>query len=158
MKRYSEFFQTLHDETRPTGRLGRGTHYSVIRAVAWKNQWLVPLDIAHFHDLAIVWDEDHDERVIKVIEQLYFKNLLFPAIFVGERKGAFSLLIDDFTLYNLDKSWLNEYRKKVEEITQSLDDPWPAEVELGIVNDSPESVSLYLSAIKMLWNLGINES
>ncbi|MGF6727496.1 hypothetical protein P3T43_006888 [Paraburkholderia sp. GAS41] len=38
---YCPFFQTLHDETRPVGNLGRGTHYSVLRATAtvW---WPVP--------------------------------------------------------------------------------------------------------------------
>ena len=35
MTQYSQFFQTLHDELTPTGTLGRGTHYSILRAVVF---------------------------------------------------------------------------------------------------------------------------
>ena len=37
MRKYSGFFKTLHDETAPTGCLGRGTHYSVFRAITFHN-------------------------------------------------------------------------------------------------------------------------
>ena len=63
MKQYSPFFSTLHDEDGPVGHLGGGTHYSVLRAVLWEPE-------PAFHDFAVVWDEDHDLRVVWVLEQM----------------------------------------------------------------------------------------
>jgi predicted nucleic acid-binding protein len=56
MQTYSPYFKTLYDQPEPIGRLGRGTHYSVLRC----------LGLSGFHDFAIIWDEDHDKRVIAV--------------------------------------------------------------------------------------------
>ena len=78
MRTYSPFFQTLYDEQAPVGHLGRGTHYSVLRAAVFhdelgeilpENRYKGPH--AKFHDFAVIWDEDHDKRVIEVIEQIY---------------------------------------------------------------------------------------
>lgn len=62
----------------------------------------------------------------------------------------------------------NEYRKsviaeKVLEFTQSLDDPWPANVvspdaQTGIINDGEDRVALYLSNLRMLWDLGLKKA
>ena len=72
MHKYSAFFETLHDERTPTGKLGRGTHYSVLRAVVFSDSMGKPLTAAQFADFAIIWDEDHDERVIEPIEKFYW--------------------------------------------------------------------------------------
>ena len=69
---YSKLFSTLHDEAEPVGNLGRGTHYSVFRAAEWFDVERRPLVQAQIHDFAIVWDEDHDTRVISTVEVLPF--------------------------------------------------------------------------------------
>ena len=48
MRKYSDFFKTLHDEQAPTGNLGRGTHYSILRAVVFGDADSHKLDIARF--------------------------------------------------------------------------------------------------------------
>src|SRR5438093_42433 len=90
---YSPFLETLHDETRPVGNLGRGTHYSVLRAVTWHDTFLTALPRAALLDFAIIWDEDHDARVIQVVNELYFEGLLAPVRFIGERKGGLTVLV-----------------------------------------------------------------
>jgi hypothetical protein len=41
----------------------------------------------------VIWDEDHDERVIGVVERMYFAGLLHPVLFVGERKGSLTVVL-----------------------------------------------------------------
>ena len=91
--------------------------------LTWKDQYLTPLREAHNQDLAVIWDEDHDERVFELIELIYQKGLLSPAIIVGERKGSFSIVIEKKTFEGLSGEWLKSYSKKIEDLAQSLDDP-----------------------------------
>jgi hypothetical protein len=157
---YSPFFQTLHDETQPVGHLGRGTHYSVLRVPIWQDQWLNPLPRGSLLDFAVIWDEDHDERVIQVTEDLYFCGLLAPVRFVGERKGSLSVLIDEKTVQAWDHAALKDYREAVNDVGRSLEDPWPTTVDAvsgskhSIIHASKEDVTLYLRNIQMLWFLG----
>jgi hypothetical protein len=157
---YSPVFQTLHDEIRPVGHLGRGTHYSVLRVPVWQDQWLNPLSQGLLLDLAIIWDEDHDDRVIQVVEVLYFEALLAPVRFIGERKGSLSVLIDGKTVEAWDETALRNYREAVGAISQGLEDPWPATVDtvLGrdhsIIHAPPDDVATYLKHIDLLWQLG----
>ena len=157
---YSPFFQTLHDETQPVGHLGRGTHYSVLRVPIWQDQWLNPLPRGALLDFAVIWDEDHDERVIQVIEDLYFCGLLAPVRFVGECKGSLSVLIDEKTVQARDHAVLKNYREAVNDVGQGLEDPWPTTVDAvsgskhSIIHASKEDVTLYLRNIHMLWFLG----
>jgi hypothetical protein len=90
---YCPFFQTQHDETHPVGRFGRGTHYSVLRAPVWHDESTKRLDRCAFLDFAIIWDEDHDDRVIDAIMALYISGLLAPVRYIGERKGTLSVLL-----------------------------------------------------------------
>jgi hypothetical protein len=161
---YSPFFQTLHDETQPVGHLGRGTHYSVLRVPIWQDEWLNPLGQASLLDFAVIWDEDHDERVIEVIEALYFGGLLAPVRFIGERKGNLSVLIDAKTVEAWDRAALKNYRGAVSDVSQRLEDPWPATVDVvagpkhSIIHAPAENVSLYLRNIELLWQLGRHPS
>ena len=95
MQRYSDFFKTLHDETSPTGHLGRGTHYSVLRAVVFHDPAGKPLSAGHFVDFAVIWDEDHDARVMKPIEEIYRRGLLSSFVVFGERKGNFTAILSN---------------------------------------------------------------
>jgi hypothetical protein len=164
MNKYSDFFKTLHDEVTPTGYLGRGSHYSVLRSVVWHDNLQRPLPKAAYLDFAVVWDEDHDTRVIDAVELLYFARLLSPAIIVGERKGSFTLLISEQTLTEESEKWLSVYQQAVEQVTQSLDDPWSSDVAVidsnrhSIINDDPSKVCQYIQTINMLWQLGIKQA
>jgi hypothetical protein len=93
MQTYSAFFQTLHDETGPTGYLGRGTHYSVLRAVVFHDPKGSPLPEGQFADFAVIWDEDHDVRVIKPIEEIYRRGLLSGFLMFGEQRGHFAAVL-----------------------------------------------------------------
>ena len=57
MTKYSHFFQTIYDEKKPVGYLGRGTHYSVLRAIVFQAPILQVMNHALFHDFAIIWDD-----------------------------------------------------------------------------------------------------
>src|SRR5258708_7952549 len=115
---YSPFFNTLHDETAPVGDLGRGTHYSVMRAITWHDAQLRVLPKASALDFAIIWDEDHDTRVVALVEKMYFEGLLAPVRFVGERKGMFTVLIDPATPLGRDRAALEAYVKHVEGVAE----------------------------------------
>jgi len=163
MKRYFNYFKTLHDETSPVGYLGRGTHYSIVQSLAWTDLKLNPSNIPLSHNLAIIWDEDHDERIIDVIETLYIKGLLTPIIFIGERKGSLSIIVDCNIVNNIDNNdWFYEYSKTIANIADGLDDPWGSDISLSdsltnnIINANNDSVNLYLNTLKMLWNLGLH--
>jgi hypothetical protein len=93
MRSYSAFFKTLHDETGPTGYLGRGTHYSVLRAIVFHDQAGEPLSEGQFLDFAVIWDEDHDTRVMETIEEIYRRGSLSSFEVFGERKGFFTAVL-----------------------------------------------------------------
>jgi hypothetical protein len=158
MRTYSPFFQTLHDEKKPTGNLGRGTHYSILRAVVFieHHGWVLPK--AHHSDFAIIWDEDHDTRVIEAVEEIYFAGHLATFIAFGERKGMLTAVLpDDYFSYG-DKPRFAMLGKSVEDICQSLPDPWTSEIATaqepgGLISDSRENVELYLGNLRMLWKL-----
>jgi hypothetical protein len=148
MRWYSHFFSTLHDEADAVGKLGRGTHYSILRAVLWDKvepQW---------HDFAVVWDEDHDTRVIWVIEQLHIQRLLRDVLAIGERKGSVAIITaspyPNPKLHALvQDGWqhpsgdfFNSEIEHVDEATGSL------------INANPEHVQAYVKGITVLWDLG----
>jgi hypothetical protein len=64
---YSNLFTCLHDKLESIGTLGRGTHYSVFRSVESLNVIRRPLTLPQINDFAVIWDEDHDTRVIEAI-------------------------------------------------------------------------------------------
>lgn len=85
LKQYSPFFDTIADESSSNTILGigRGHHFSVLQVKNTRHRFIV------------VWDEDHDERVISVIEgflldqtSVKFKDV----IAFGERKGNLSII------------------------------------------------------------------
>jgi hypothetical protein len=146
VQKYSDLLSTLYDEVGPVGTLGRGSHYSVLRAVVWN-------PAPQFHDFAVVWDEDHDTRVIWVIEQLYVKQLLSSVVAVGERKGGITVLTRT--------QQRPEFATQVSSIAEGVpSDCFSSEVELFaeatgmIINDSIARVRAYLAGIDALWQLG----
>ncbi len=160
MKNYSPLFETLYDQTEPVGHLGRGTHYSVLRAASWKNASGQLVDRALLHCFAVLWDEDHDERIIPVLEDLHLEGLLSPVVFVGERKGGISLVVSP-AFSQGDAKKIASYAAQIEAIAEDQEDPWTVDVvslhdpETSIVNDTWERVHAYLQGILVLWPLGL---
>ncbi len=164
---YSTLFSCLYDESEPVGRLGRGTHYSVIRSVEWLNVERKQLSMPEVHDFAVIWDEDHDTRIIPLIENIYMEGLLSPVQFIGERKGTLTILVA--ARYRWFGEGFDQYEQRLNEISKRIGgDIWPVEVGefdrqpesshqtrlRGIINDAEDRVYTYLRNIDMLWGLG----
>jgi hypothetical protein len=114
------------------------------------------LDDARFLDFAIIWDEDHDDRVLEPIEKIYLAGLLPHFLVFGERKGGFSAIVTD------DSPRISLLKEQVNEITQHLTvgDSWHTMIgtmeEPGpIISEGDEQVALYLGNIMMLSRLGV---
>ena len=159
---YSPLFQTLHDETRPIGNLGRATHYSVLRAPVWYDKFMKRTERCAFLDFAVIWDEDHDTRVIDVIMDLYTSGKLSPIKYIGERKGALSILLDPEVALNWDLGILEQYCTYVQNLCGCIDgDYWSSDVkgfgdsEPSLVFGSGGKISAYLNNIDILWELGV---
>ena len=165
-QQYPPFFQILHDEAAPVGHLGRGTHYSVFRCVNWVDEFNVHMLVASYQTFAVVWDEDHDTRVMEAVLKLYTAGLLGSALIVGERKGSFSYLMRDDVLQNhLQAGSLDSFKNKIYEVAQpDCEDWWPAEVgsienprDSSIILAEAEKVRIYLENIRNLWHLGVQQ-
>ncbi len=167
---YSTLFSTLYDEPEPIGYLGRGTHYSVLRSVEWLDVTRKPVTPPQIHDFAVVWDEDHDTRIIEAIEKIYMAGLLSPIQFIGERKGGLTIIVAARYYYHDSVETLKAYERAIEDIAQSMDDPWSSEVGMfdrsplehqcepeGIINAPRHNVMLYLKNIDSLWRLGTKD-
>jgi hypothetical protein len=166
---YSPYFSTLHNEPSPIGNLGRGTHYSILRCAEWFDVSLQRISSAQIHDFSVIWDEDHDERVIHAIEQLYFEGLLAPVQFIGERKANLTVIVAAKFFWSESEATVKQYIQRVSEIADNLDfDCWNSEVGsfdrsigspqqtdfLGIIADNDQRVETYLRNIDSLWSLG----
>jgi hypothetical protein len=166
---YSHLFSCLYDEPDPVGHLGRGTHYSVFRSVQWRNPWGTPTKKPGLHDFAVLWDEDHDTRVIRSIEEMYMADLMAPVLFIGERKGGLTVLVDAKFWFAGETGGLKAYSTAVFNLAQNAchGDCWSAEV--GFIDPNPdfpewntqcivhaedERVLTYLRNIQSLWSLG----
>lgn len=168
---YSSLFTCLYDEAGPVGSLGRGTHYSVFRAVEWLDVIRRPLTLPQIHDFAVIWDEDHDERVIDAIERIYMAGLLSPIQFIGERKGSLTAIVAARFYFSGADADTKAYHSAIEAITRDLPDSWPAEVGCfdrapgnphqnfyeGIISDTDHRIALYLANIDSLWRLGTRD-
>ncbi|MFQ2705201.1 hypothetical protein ACK3ZF_20160 [Aeromonas caviae] len=166
--KYSSIFSTVYDEIEPIGRIGRGCHYSVLRAITSYDSKLNLTRVVNVHDFAVIWDEDHDTRVIEVIERMCTENLLSPVVFIGERKGGLTVLVDK-QFYD-DKNKLKYYNAMIRDICSSLDDPWCYDVGYFddsifdvtdnarmLINDTEGKVKAYILNIYGLWTLGVKE-
>jgi hypothetical protein len=77
---------------KPTGYLGQGTHYSVFRAMVFHDPLGRPLPEGQFVHFAVIWDEDHDVRVMQPITEIYRRGLLSSFLMFGERRGFFTAI------------------------------------------------------------------
>lgn len=166
---YSTLLSCIYDEQEPIGNLGRGTHYSVLRSIEWLDVTRQRLPVPEIHDFAVVWDEDHDTRVIPVIERIYMAGLLSPIQFIGERKGGLTVIVAARFYFAGSENETELYRQAIEQAT-NLDnnDCWNVTLgsfdrQLGspqqtfpesLINADETKVITYLRNIDNLWNIG----
>lgn len=167
-RKYSNYLSCLYDEPGPVGNLGRGTHYSVFRCVEWKEGFeRKDLPTARAHDFAILWDEDHDDRIIEVLERLYIAGMLSPVLFVGERKGSLSLIYSADCFRNTDGEAVAMFMDDVSDLAfVGEGDSWVTTWGYfdrndlsnhdcaSIIHADRQRVITYLSNIESLWSLG----
>ena len=169
---YSTLFACLYDQAQSVGFLGRGTHYSIMRATQWRDEFGNSIDHPMIHDFAVIWDEDHDERVINLVERLHLAGLLWPVVFLGERKGGLSLLLHMHA--NMSHVVGDDYIGRVQTICNDVNgDVWncdigqfhrdPANLDNltrpgALINDHETMVVAFLQGIDVSWNLGIKKS
>jgi len=163
---YSTLFACLYDEAEPIGRIGRGTHYSVFRAVDWRGDPDEAMFKAQHLDFAAIWDEDHDARIIEVIEEIYMAGMLPPVRFIGERKGTLAVLLDADSYCAMSDREREAYRDKIAFFASLATDQWTVElgcfdggdgaesISAGIIADDKGTVDIYLKNIANLWRLG----
>lgn len=164
---YSQFFHPLHDEKEPHGNLGRGTHYSVFEAPQWFDlqRKLVPGGRAKVQRFGVIWDEDHDERIISLAEKAYMLGIFAPVLFIGERKASLNVVVsDDFYDY-IERVDGASYHITWKDLASDVfGDYWNFEgiVPLrragsaGIIASENQAVATYLSNIQNLWGLGLH--
>jgi hypothetical protein len=159
---YSPLLHTLHDEQDPIGQLGRGTHHSVLSAVQWVDKRKKLLPVPGVQKFAVIWDEDHDQRVIDVIERAYMRGIFAPILYIGERKANLTAVVDN-EFYSLIQHDSVSYTMAWEDICADVHgDCWSFELmtvdnpALGIIAASQDKVVTYLRNISNLWNLGVN--
>ncbi|WP_421993856.1 hypothetical protein [Roseococcus sp.] len=128
---------------------------------------LRPLSRPQIHDFAVIWDEDHDERVLEAVEQIYLAGLLAPVLFIGEKKGNLTLVLD-LKFFQLPSAKVEQYEVDILQISENLPDSWPAfvgsfdrnlrkpisELSASIIADTDDRVEIYLRSIDSLWGLG----
>jgi hypothetical protein len=158
MESYSHFFQTLHDERSPT-RFGNGTHASILRAVVFHDPKGMPLNTGATADFAVIWDEDHDTRVLPAIEAIHRRGLLGSILMIGERQGTLNAVVSEQVE---DPARLKLLEDNLLAVGQKMEDPWSVSLrridseDHQLIEAENDDVVLYLKTLKMLWKLGVN--
>lgn len=149
---YSYFFRTEYDEQRDIGVLE--AHHSVL-SVPCLNKEESGLDVQR---IAVIWDEDHDERVIPVLEAGCFKGLLRDVLFIAEHKGAVSIIMNEstkpFARKARQKRWQEICDAVVENDEFSVDVMSKEEYVQTLVDSLQPMYENYLNHICDVWNLG----
>ena len=166
---YSPILHCIYDEPEKRGTMGSGCHYSVFRAAEWFDVSGDPVEQAHMHDFAIIWDEDHDTRIIEAVERLYLAGLMFPIQYIGERKGTVAIILAAKFYWLMS----DQYKKDVKRIMSDdlsmdswtcefgvfdkllVDGVHPHQTDLRcLITDLENRVDTYIRCIDNLWNIG----
>lgn len=124
---YSTLFHCLYDEDCQISR--RFPCYSVFRAIDSRDVVQKPTQRPHVHDFAVIWDDDHDTRIIPVLEEMLMAGVLPGVQFIGEHKGRLSIILAARTYYAID---IDAYKEKVIELARASGDCWT--VEVGMID------------------------
>ncbi len=166
---YSTFFHCIYDQAEGFGRMGSGAHFSIFRAIERLDVEMKPSPVPQIHDFAVIWDEDHDQRIIKVVESLLMHDLLAPVQFIGERKGTLTIVLAARAVSYMGMS-VDQYAAAASKAAQAsgIEDYWAPRI--GIYDRNPDSVGQrdpqyliaepvsvvmsYLDTIDYMWSLG----
>jgi len=167
---YSPYFGTLYDEQEYHGSLGRGTHHSVLQCAEFYDVELKPVKIAHVHKFSVIWDEDHDTRVIDFAERLYMTGQFAPVQFIGERKGTVSIVLASRFRFSRYDGHIDDYVKQARALAKDVSgDTFNVQVGFfdrkffgvqahdhydGMINVGTEKEEYYLRSIDAMWELG----
>jgi hypothetical protein len=115
-------------------------------------------------DFAVIWDEDHDVRIIPVIERIYAAGLLSIVTFIGEAKGMLTVILNERAGTRWGDGGMARMSLEYAECV-GADDPWQVHVgAMGepdcplIISADRTQVGLYLQSIGLLWHLGVGAS
>lgn len=142
--KYSPFLHCIYDEPAPTGHIGRGTHYSVVQALSWRSEKGELCQQASVQNVAVIWDEDHDERIIPCAEALLMAGLLHAVSMIGERKGGVTIVFNTMSAVRLSKDQKRAYQQEVTRVINDVvaakhEDSWS--ITFGEMTDTPSSRS-----------------
>lgn len=173
--KYSPFLHCIYDEPDPTGHIGRGTHYSVVQALSWRSEKGELRQQASVQNVAIIWDEDHDERIIPCVEALLMAGLLHSISMIGERKGGVTIVFNSMSAARLSDDQKRAYREEVNQVINDVvaakhEDSWsitfgemtevPSMETSGqeifhryLIQDDVHKVDTYIRNINYLWDI-----
>lgn len=173
--KYSPHLHCIYDEPAPTGHIGRGTHYSVVQALSWHSDKGELRKQAAVQNVAIIWDEDHDERIIPCVEALLMAGLLHAVSVIGERKGGVTIVFNSMSAARLSEDRKRAYRQEVTQVINEVvdakhGDSWaitfgemtdvPSLAEDGyeifhqyLIQDDLHKVDTYIRNINYLWDI-----
>lgn len=168
---YSQLFHCLYDQQGPVGNIGDGTHYSVFRCASFRAPPGQADPEGFIQDFAVIWDVDHDTRIIPVIEALYMKGLLYAIAMIGERKGSLTIVLEevaaarmsDADRYLFEESAVRAINRVVDE---KFGDFWSTKIGVmedpsseggihqSLIQDYVYKTFAYVHHIDHLWDLG----
>ena len=169
--RYSNYFSCLYDEQHPVNNFGQGAHYSVMRALEWLDVCRDPLTHAQVHDFAVIWDKDHDTRIIRVLERILVAGLLSPVRFIGERGAVLTVIVAPQFRLHANETGFKNYLGELQDICRRVDGEEFWAVSAGMFDSSPNwtpeqaglgelieadvcSTLAYLRGIDTVWQIG----
>lgn len=87
------------------------------------------------HDFVVFWDEDHDTRIIPVLEEILMAGLIPGIQFIGEHKGELTIVLAAKTYWSIDD--LKEYARTIGKLTAASGEIWS--VHIGMIDVRPSS-------------------
>ena len=127
-------------------------HYSVYQVAEWFDPGGNLTAPATLKNFAVIWDHDHDEEILELVDSLYLNGLLYPVLFIGEcgELGGNVRLVLDSNCHTP-----SDYRELVLHTTEKALEPsydaWTLDVEWF---DDSENNEPFLRDIYRRWRLG----
>jgi hypothetical protein len=129
---YSQNLHCLYDNPEPASPQYPG--YSIFRAISSQSVEQQPTELPHVHDFAVIWDDDHDTRIIKLLEEMLFAGLLPGVQFIGEHKGELNVILAARTFFCIQE---DTYRDRLTALSAVTGDSWF--VRVGMIDMSQAS-------------------
>lgn len=169
---YSSLFACLYDHKDPS--VPTWTHHSIFRCVEYRDVTRKLLSEPVIHDFAIIWDEDHDTRVIAAVERIYMAGLMAPVQFIGEHKGTLTAIIAAKAWFGMEEDAESYARRLYSAVNEGAQDQWPVvlgmfdrsdrdlrdahQTELKqIIGVDPQVEHTFLLNLDAVWKLGTKE-